>query len=126
VNNSETKILIAVEEYIVALDIKNVLSKAGFIFSFVCSSGEDAVLKAQVEKPGLLILDCNLKGEIDGLTACEIIYAALKTPIIFLLGMPGQLSDEFLLNYTCECIVKPFEDNYLIEVVNKILNNSNK
>ena len=70
---SNAFINIAEDESIVALDLKNILSKAGYTINSISTTGEEAVRRAEFEKPDLILLDIFLKGQINGSEASKII-----------------------------------------------------
>jgi DNA-binding NarL/FixJ family response regulator len=78
------KIIIVEDESIIAFDIKNMLINYGYSVVAVLNNGEEAVKKTEEVKPDLVLMDINLKGNIDGVKAAEIIQHRLKTPVIYL------------------------------------------
>lgn len=77
-------ILVVEDESIVAKDIQQSLKKLGYEVLGVCSTGEDAVEKAEQTKPSLVLMDIMLKGHISGIEAADQIRTRLNIPIIFL------------------------------------------
>ena len=57
------RILVAEDETIIRLDLREILERAGFEVCAEARDGEEAVALAEREKPDLAILDVNLKGE---------------------------------------------------------------
>ncbi len=78
------KIIVVEDESIIALDIENMLKKYGYAVPAVLNSGEEAVKKSEEIHPDLVLMDINLKGKIDGVTAAEIIHHQLNIPVIYL------------------------------------------
>jgi CheY-like chemotaxis protein len=108
------KILIVEDEKIVALGIKRMLKNMGYIVPSIASSGEEAIRKAQVTFPDLVLMDIMLKGDIDGITAAKQIIDELDIPVIYLTAY----SDENILQRAQETrssgyITKPFEETDL-------------
>ena len=64
-----TKILIAENESIVALNIKKILERNGYRVTDVVSSGLEAIKKVAETNPDLVLMDIRLKGDIDGIEA---------------------------------------------------------
>ncbi len=77
-------ILVVEDENIVALSIKNKLEMMGYSVVGTASSGEDAVVKADLFYPDLVLMDVMLRGEMDGIEAAEKIREKFDVPVIFL------------------------------------------
>jgi DNA-binding NarL/FixJ family response regulator len=50
------------------------------------TSGREAVEKADVEKPDILLIDVSLSGNVNGIQAAREIRSRLSSPIIFITG----------------------------------------
>ena len=79
------KILIVEDQSIIALDLKNVLTKKGFQVSAICDTGEEAILLVHTNfLPDLILMDIMLKGELTGIQTAQEINKKFKIPVIFL------------------------------------------
>lgn len=78
------KILIAENERITAIDIKNSLHRIGYEVIEIVSSGEEVIRKVKEEKPDLILMDINLDGAFDGIETAEIISSKHDIPVIYL------------------------------------------
>jgi two-component system, response regulator PdtaR len=105
--NNITKILVAEDESIVALNIKKTLEKLGYQVTSLVSSGEDVIIKANNEHPDLILMDIMLKGSIDGIEAAGTIAQKNNIPVVFLTA----LSDEKTIDRAA--FVKPY--GYLVK-----------
>lgn len=81
---SKVKILIVEDESIVAMDVKNRLTRLGYEVCGLAASGEEAIRKAIETRPGLILMDIRLKGEMDGVITAEQIRHWFDVPIIYL------------------------------------------
>lgn len=81
---SKIKILVVEDEVIIAIDIKNRLTKLGYTVTAIAFSGEEAINKATDDCPDLVLMDINLKGNIDGVEAAAQISDRFNIPIIYL------------------------------------------
>ncbi|MEK6616780.1 MAG: response regulator [Bacteroidota bacterium] len=81
---NKTGILVVEDENIVAKDIQQSLKKLGYEVLGVCATGVDAMEKAEVTKPNLVLMDIMLKGDISGIEAADYIRQKLNIPVIFL------------------------------------------
>ncbi|WP_300607169.1 response regulator [Methanohalophilus sp.] len=105
------KILVVEDEKIVALGIKRMLKNMGYIVPSIASSGEEAIKKAEITFPDLILMDIMLKGEIDGISAAKIISDDMDIPVVYLTAY----SDNKIIQKAKETkpygyITKPFEE----------------
>jgi len=89
----EKRILVVEDERLIAEDIRRSLQNLGYSVTSVENSGENAIKKAQENKPDLVLMDIVLKGKMDGIEAAEQIHSLLDIPIVFL----TSYSDEKIL-----------------------------
>ncbi len=83
-NPTPARILIAEDEMIVAESLALTLRNLGYQVVRTVSTGELAIQATEESKPDLILMDVNLRGEIDGIQASEQIRARLDIPVIFL------------------------------------------
>lgn len=111
---SGVKVLLAEDESITALQIKNKLKSWDFDVVAVASSGEDAIKLALEKKPDIVLLDIVLKGNLDGIDAAEKIKDTLNIPIIYLTAFADESTmDRAKSTEPRNYILKPFDDNEL-------------
>ena len=82
-NEEKIKILIADDELLVAANVKNILQRYNYTVLEIAGSAKKAVELARTEKPDLILMDINLKDEIDGIEAAKIISTFSDVPVIF-------------------------------------------
>jgi len=80
----EKNILIVEDQAIVAMTIETQLEELGYKVAGIAASGQEAILLAREKKPDLILMDINLEGTMDGITAAEHISLFLDSPIIYL------------------------------------------
>ncbi|MEA1984523.1 MAG: response regulator [Euryarchaeota archaeon] len=80
----DTTILVVEDEAIVAMSIKKALEKDGYSVSSIATSGEEAIKKADLLYPDLVLMDILLKGDMDGIEAAGTIREKFDIPIIYL------------------------------------------
>ena len=78
------RILVAEDEAIVAMDLRQKLLRLGYCVPKVIRSGEEAVESAVSLNPDLLLMDIGLAGEMDGIEAAATIREMLGIRVIFL------------------------------------------
>ena len=80
----EKNILIVEDKAIVAMTIESQLQELGYTVAGIASTGEEAVNLARDKNPDLILMDINLEGVMDGISAAEQIQLFLDSPIIYL------------------------------------------
>ncbi|MEG4283757.1 EAL domain-containing protein [Microcoleus sp. A006_D1] len=108
------KILIVEDEGIIAEDISDSLISLGYRITGIVYSGEEAIQSVTEFRPDLVLMDVNLQGEIDGITAAEEIRSRFQIPVVYLTAY----ADENTLRRVNATqpfgyIVKPFEEKNL-------------
>jgi CheY-like chemotaxis protein len=83
------KILIVEDEAIPAMELQLIVESLGYAAS-ITTTGEEAVLLAGRENPGVVLMDINLDGEMDGIRAAEKISLELGIPVIFMTGYSNE------------------------------------
>jgi len=78
------RILIVEDEGIIALDLQAALTRLGYVVVGIAAEGEKALQKVAEHHPDLVLMDINLKGEMDGVAAAEQILKRFGTPVIYL------------------------------------------
>jgi two-component system, response regulator PdtaR len=111
------RVLIAEDETIIRLDLKQILERAGLEVCAEARDGEEAVALANAEKPDLAILDVKMPG-LDGIDAARRILDEHPIPIVMLTAY-GQ--DE-LVSRAVEAgvfgyLVKPFRETDLLPAI---------
>ena len=81
---AKENILIVEDEAIIAHGIKIGIEKMGYSAGSIVSRGADAIRKAEKDHPDLILMDIQLKGEMDGIEAADIIQSRFGIPVIFL------------------------------------------
>ena len=84
------RILAVEDEGIVALDIQAKLEDMGYRVPNIVSSAEDAIETARRLRPDLVLMDIQLKGELDGIDAAETIGTELGIPVVYLTAYSNE------------------------------------
>jgi two-component system cell cycle sensor histidine kinase/response regulator CckA len=80
----DTTILVVEDEGLVALGLKQALQRAQYRVPAMASSGEEAIELARRIGPDLVLMDIQLKGSMDGVSAAELIWEETEVPIVYL------------------------------------------
>ena len=78
------KILIVEDEMLIAANIAIQLETLGYEVAGIIPRGEEAIKSVQHEKPDLVLMDINLKGELDGIETAIKMQQEDSIPIIYL------------------------------------------
>ena len=117
---SRERILIAEDERIVAIDIKNRLEKMGYIVCAIASTGEEAVAQAGMTYPDLVLMNINLQGDLNGIEAAKEIASFCDIPIIYLTAdADNDTFERAKKTEPLAYLLKPFKErelNFTIEI----------
>ena len=78
------KILIVEDEMLIAANLAMQLEKIGYEIVGIIPRGEDAIKAIKIDKPDLVLMDINLKGELDGIDTATRMQIEGPIPIIYL------------------------------------------
>jgi len=108
------RILIAEDENIVALDLRDTLRDLGYTIAGLAVTGEGAVEQAAGADPDLVLMDIRLRGEMDGIEAAEQIRLHLDIPIVYLTAYADERSvQRAKITEPFGYVLKPFEEREL-------------
>ena len=86
----DQRILVVEDEVLIAEEIRERLTTAGFTVVAVVDTGAAAIELALQERPDLVLMDIRLKGPMDGVEAAETIYDRCGVPIVYLTAHSDQ------------------------------------
>jgi two-component system, response regulator PdtaR len=117
VSSGATRVLIAEDEALIRLDLKEMLEEEGYAVVGEVGDGQQAVERAAELKPDLVILDIQMP-VLDGLSAAERIAADRIAPVIVLTAfsqreLVERARDAGAMAY----LVKPFGKNDLVPAI---------
>ena len=98
----QIKILIVEDEMIIAAKISMYIEQMGYSVAGIIPSGKEAIDYCRDNPPDILLLDINLRSEIDGIEAAKSILTEHDIPIIYLTAN----SDDY--NFERAKTTKPF------------------
>ena len=115
--NAPTRVLIAEDEALIRLDLKEMLEEEGYVVVAEVGDGQAAVDQATLLRPDLVVLDVQMP-VLDGLAAAEQIAAARIAPVIVLTAfsqreLVERARDAGAMAY----LVKPFSKNDLVPAI---------
>src|SRR5919106_1763618 len=116
-NTPRTKVLIAEDEAIIRLDLKEMLEEEGIEVVGEASDGEAAIRLAKERSPDLVIMDIKMPG-MDGLAAAERITEEGLGAVLILTAfsqkdLVQRAADAGAMGY----LVKPFQKSDLMPAI---------
>ncbi len=116
-DGQKTKVVIAEDEAIIRLDLKEMLEEEGFDVVGEAADGDAAVRLARDENPSLVIMDIKMPG-LDGLSAAEIITQENLAAVLILTAfsqrdLVQRAADAGAMGY----LVKPFQKSDLMPAI---------
>jgi two-component system, response regulator PdtaR len=117
VPDERLRILVAEDETIIRLDLKETLERAGFDVCAEARDGEEAVALARAEQPDLAVLDVKMP-RLDGIEAARRILAERPLPIVMLTAygqdeLVARAVEAGVFGY----LVKPFRESDLLPAI---------
>jgi signal transduction histidine kinase len=109
-----SRVLIVEDESIVAKDLEMTLKALGYVPCGISDTGEEAIAKAELARPDIVLMDIRLRGQMDGIEAARAIFQRNQIPVVFLTAH----ADEATLRraegaQTFGYILKPFDEREL-------------
>jgi CheY-like chemotaxis protein len=120
-----TRVMIVEDEAIVALHLRQELTKLGYFVAGVATAGEQALKMIDAVFPDIILMDIHIRGEIDGIGTASRIPRYLHIPIVFLTAY----SEDTTLKRAADThpygyLIKPFLDRELHATIKMALERS--
>ncbi len=107
-------IMIVEDEELVAADIQLSVEKMGYAVCAMASSGMEAVQKAKLTRPDLILMDIVLKGSMDGIEAATRIKDLYQIPVVYLTAFgENAMLQKAIAAEPYGYMTKPFNDREL-------------
>jgi len=87
---SPAKILIVEDEMIIGANISLQLTKLGYEVTGIVSRGEEALNHVRQHKPDIVLMDIQLKGNLDGIETVQLMHKVIDIPVIYLTANADQ------------------------------------
>jgi response regulator NasT len=116
-SQQSTRIVIAEDEAIIRLDLRETLEEEGYLVVADTGRGDDAIELVRQHKPDVAIFDIKMPG-LDGLDAARVVSAEKICPVVMLTAFSQrevieQARDAGALAY----LVKPFQKTDLVPAI---------
>ena len=117
------QILVVEDEAIVAMDIQSKLEDLGYSVIASIRSGEEAVQTACQMRPDLILMDINLQGDMDGISAAACIQERNPVPVIYMTAHGDQETlNRAKMTEPMGYIMKPIDEQNLRATIEVALN----
>jgi len=116
-----TRVVIAEDEAIIRLDLKEILQTAGYLVVGETARGDEAVALVDVHRPDLVILDVKMPG-MDGVRAARQITSRHKVAVLVLTAFSQRdLIEDARDAGVAAYLVKPFRRTELLPAIEGVL-----
>ncbi len=123
----KVKVMIVEDEYLIAMNTKVELNRLGYKTCKLVNTGEKAFRNVEQEKPDIVLMDINLRGEMDGIETAEKIRSHYGLPIIFLTSNSDKETRERAeIVGPIDYLTKPVEIEVLKQAIDNAFFNRNK
>lgn len=114
------KLLIVDDELIVAADLEMSVRHLGYEVVGVADCGQEAIAAAERFQPNLVLMDIQLRGRMDGITAAAEIQSRLGIPVVFVTANTNaDVLARAMRLAPCGLLRKPFRKTDLEAVLRK-------
>ncbi|MFH0821838.1 MAG: response regulator, partial [Pseudomonadota bacterium] len=111
-------ILIVEDEVLISIDLANLLELAGYAVLGPAHSGAEAIRLALDASPDLIIMDVQLAGDMDGISAAQAITTKSDIPVIYLTAhSDGSTVERAKVTAPYGFLLKPFSERELLIAV---------
>lgn len=121
------RVLVVEDKLMVAENIAFILKKNSLEVAGLCTSGEEAIEISRKNNPDLILMDIELSGAIDGISAAQIILQHHAVPIIYLSDYTDSKTIERAkITFPANYLAKPFLETDLIRAIEIAFTNARK
>jgi DNA-binding LytR/AlgR family response regulator len=123
---SPAKILIVEDEMIIGANISLQLTKLGYEVTGIVTRGEEALNHVIKHKPDIVLMDIQLKGDLDGIETVQLMHKEIDVPVIYLTANVDQEHfDRAKSTNPYAFISKPFKKTDLEHAIELIIDKLN-
>ena len=120
---SGEKILLVEDDDVIARVEEWRLKNLGYTVCGRATTGAKAMELVVNAKPDLVLMDINIKGEVDGIETAKMIKDGFKIPVVYVTShSDGPTLDRAKATHPDGFIVKPFDDKDLRVAIQLALN----
>lgn len=117
------QILIVEDDILIARILADRLTKLGYSVSDITKSADEAILHSIQHTPDLVMMDIELEGKADGISAAKYIYLFFSIPVVFCTAhFGGEVIKKAKEALPFGFVSKPFDDRDLFNSIEIALN----
>lgn len=121
--NNPVRILIVEDEMIIAANISLQLTTLGYEVSGIIPRGEEALVHIRQNRPDIILLDIQLKGNLDGVQTAQLMQRDFDIPIIYLTANSDDVNfNRAKATHPQAFISKPFKKLDLKHAIELVIN----
>jgi len=118
----QPRILVVEDEGLIAMDIEMQLRALGYLPVGHATRGTQAIEMADALRPDLVLMDIQLAGEMDGISAAQAIRAQFDLPVVFVTAFAAEETlSRAKLSEPYGYILKPFSEREMHTVIEMAL-----
>lgn len=119
-------VLIVEDKVLIAEDIATKLRKHGLEVTGIYDTGEEALEAVKTTRPDLVLMDIELAGAMDGISAAHVLTQEYDIPVIYLSDFADQRTlDRAKKTQPAAYITKPFVEADLVRAIDIAFTNAN-
>ena len=104
------KILVVVDEIVIAAKISMQLANLGYEVTGILKSGEEAIMHVKENKPDIVLIDIQLKGKIDAIDTAKLLQQQARVSIVYLTAIADdETFNRAKATKPAAFILKPFK-----------------
>ena len=116
------KVLIVEDERVVALHLRQQLSRLGYQVPAMATAGEQALQHIRDFQPDVVLMDIHIEGDIDGIETAARIPPELHVPVIYLTAYSEEATlERARLTKPYGYLLKPFSERELHAAIQMVL-----
>ncbi len=121
------RILLVEDDFIISMLLEKQIRRMGYEVASKVESGEKAIEKTREEKPDLILMDIELKGDIDGIETVRKIRTFSDVPVIYLTGNASEKTRKIAESTNPDgFLIKPVDMDVLKQHIRQIVEKDEK
>lgn len=115
------KIFIVEDDHVLQLMLKKMMERLGHTISGTAIEGSEAIKKIRDTSPDLVLMDIQLKDDINGIRVIEILKEENDIPVIYITGNSDSKYKEKAKKFGyIDYLIKPISIEVLRESISKV------
>lgn len=116
------RLLVVEDDFLVALDIEDRLTEAGFIVAGVARSAREAIEICSLERPEVAIMDIRILGPVDGVDTAVQLRTRFDIPSVFVTAHVDEATMQRAIPARpLGWLAKPYSAATLVQLLNRVL-----